>query len=235
MVIAMRGKDEFNIVIPYVRFTRQDISETPVVLDTNIIIDGRIMKLCSTKFLEGRLIIPRFVLRELQYIADSEDNLRKARGRRGLEILNQLQKTPAIDIKIHEEDFPEIQDVDAKIIRLAKLLNGKILTNDYNLAQVAELQRITVLNINELARALKPVVMPGETLSILVIKEGKEHNQGIGYLDDGTMIVIEQGKQFIGQTIKIEITSMLQTQAGQMIFSKPASFNKEHNSPRKKA
>jgi len=234
MVIAMKGKDEFNIVIPYLRFTRQDVSETPIILDTNIVIDGRIMKLCSTKFLEGRLIIPRFVLRELQYIADSEDSLRKTRGRRGLEILNQLQNLPGIDVKIHEEDFPEIQEVDAKIIHLAKLLGGKVLTNDYNLAQVAELQGITALNINELARALKPVVLPGEMLSVRVIKEGKEHNQGVAYLDDGTMIVVEQGKQHIGREIEIEITSILQTQAGQMIFSKPASFGKERSASRRK-
>ena len=221
MVVAMRGKDEFNLIIPYVRLSRQDMSTELIILDTSVIIDGRICDISQTKFVEGRFIIPRFVLKELQQIADSKDTLKRNRGRRGLEILSKIQKNPQVDVRIHEEDFPETVDVDTKLIKLAKILNAKIFTNDFNLGKVAELQGIRVLNINELANALKPIVLPGEMLEVKVIKEGKEYNQGIGYLDDGTMIVVENGRHLLGQTIRTSVTSVLQTTAGRMIFTKP--------------
>jgi len=223
MIIAIRGKDEFSLVIPYIKFARQDRGEEITVLDTSVIIDGRISDICDSKFIRGRFIIPRFVLKELQQIADSQDALKRNRGRRGLDVLNKMQKNPHIDIKIHEEDFPDIHEVDAKLVKLAKVINARIFTNDYNLNKVAELQGVGVLNINELANALKPVMLPGEIVEVKVIKEGKEQNQGIGYLDDGTMIVVEGGRQLIGQTKKVTVTSILQTAAGRMIFAKVAN------------
>jgi len=220
MVMALRGRDEFNVIIPYVKFSRQDQREELVLMDTSAIIDGRILDICKTKFLEGRLVIPRFVLKELQTIADSTDPLKRQRGRRGLEVLNAIQKDTNIAVKIHEQDFPGIADVDAKLVKLGKLLNAKVFTTDYNLNRIAELQGVLVMNINELANALKPVVLPGEIFDTKVIKEGKEHNQGIGYLDDGTMVVVEEGRKLLGQQVKVSVTSVLQTQAGRMIFTK---------------
>lgn len=220
MVMALRGKDEFNIIIPYVRLRRQDQPEDINLLDTSVIIDGRIVDICKTKFLGGKIIIPRFVLKELQQIADSTDAIKRQRGRRGLEMLHTIQKESGIDISLHEEDFPEIAEVDAKLVKLAKLLNAKILTVDFNLNRVAAIQGIKVLNINELANAIKPVVFPGEEMKIKLIKEGKEHNQAVGYLDDGTMVVVEDARRFIGQEVKVAVTSVLQTQAGRMIFTK---------------
>lgn len=228
MVIAMRGKDEFNLVIPYVRLARQDVSAELIILDTSVIIDGRITDISQTKFIEGRFIVPRFVLKELQQIADSKDNLKRNRGRRGLEILSKIQKNPNVDVRIHEDDFPDLADVDTKLIKLAKVLNAKIFTNDFNLNKVAELQGIRVLNINELANALKPIVLPGEMLEVKVVKEGKEYNQGIGYLDDGTMVVVENGKHLLGQTTKTIVTSVLQTTAGRMIFTKLETNRRAH-------
>ena len=220
MVMALRGKDEFNIIIPYVRLRRQDQSQDVVLLDTSVIIDGRIVDICKTRFLGGKVIIPKFVLRELQQIADSNDPIKRQRGRRGLEILNTIQNEPGMDITIHEQDFSETSEVDAKLVLLAKLLEAKILTVDFNLNRVASIQGIKVLNINELANALKPVVFPGEEMHIKLIKEGKEHNQAIGYLDDGTMVVVEDARRLIGQDVKVVVTSVLQTQAGRMIFTK---------------
>lgn len=220
MVMALRGKDEFNIIIPYVRLRRQDQSQDVVLLDTSVIIDGRIMDICKTRFLGGKIIIPKFVLRELQQIADSTDPIKRQRGRRGLEILNVIQNEPGMDITIHEQDFTETSEVDAKLVLLAKLLEAKILTVDFNLNRVASIQGIKVLNINELANALKPVVFPGEEIRIKLIKEGKEHNQGVGYLDDGTMVVVEDARRLIGQDVKVAVTSVLQTQAGRMIFTR---------------
>ena len=228
MVIAMRGKDEFNLVIPYVRLTRQDAGNELIILDTSVIIDGRISDISQTKFIEGRFIIPRFVLKELQQIADSRDGLKRNRGRRGLEILSKIQKNPQINVKIHDDDLPDEVDVDAKLIKLARILDAKLFTNDFNLSKVAELQGVKVLNINELASALKPIVLPGEILEIKVIKEGKEYNQGIGYLDDGTMVVVENGKHLLGQKIKTAVTSVLQTTAGRMIFTRPENDRKPH-------
>lgn len=220
MVIAMRGRDEFNLIIPYVKFSRRDRGDEVIVLDTSVIIDGRIADISQTKFVEGRFIIPRFVLRELQQIADADDSLRRNRGRRGLDILSRMQKSANIDIKIHEEDFPEIAEVDAKLVKLAKVLDAKIITNDFNLNKVAQLQNVRVLNINELANALRPVVLPEEFMEVKLVREGKEHNQAVAYLDDGTMVVVEEAKRLIGQTVKVIVTSVLQTAAGRMIFAK---------------
>ncbi|MBI3323480.1 MAG: TRAM domain-containing protein [Candidatus Omnitrophica bacterium] len=221
MAIALRERDEFNIIIPYVKFSRQDQREELVILDTSVVIDGRIADICQTRFLEGRFIVPRFVLKELQQIADSQDSIKRNRGRRGLDVLARIQKIQHIDVRIHEEDFAEPKEVDAKLVKLAKLLSARILTNDFNLNKIAELQGVQVLNINELANALKPVVLPGEVMEARVIKEGKEYNQGVAYLDDGTMVVVEQGRNLIGQTVRVLVTSVLQTAAGRMIFAKP--------------
>lgn len=220
MIIGMRGKDEFNIIIPYVRLRRLNQTEELVLLDTSVIVDGRIPDIYKTRFLDGKIVIPRFVLKELQQIADSTDPIKRQRGRRGLDILHALQKEAGQDITINEEDFPEIKEVDAKLVKLAKLSEAKILTVDFNLNRVATFQGVKVLNINELANVLKPVVFPGEELTIKLIKEGKEYNQAIGYLDDGTMVVVEEGRRLIGQDVKVAVTSVLQTQAGRMIFTK---------------
>ena len=223
MIVAIRGRDEFNLIIPYVKFTRHDQVQQNILLDTSVIIDGRIIDLCQTKFVEGRLVIPRFVLKELQQIADSSDALKRNRGRRGLDILNKIQKLDRVVVKIHDEDFPEITEVDAKLVKMAKVLDGKVFTNEYNLNKVAELEGVTVLNINELSNALKPVVLPGEIMEVKIVKEGKEFNQGIAYLDDGTMVVVEEARRLIGQTLPITVTSVLQTSAGRMIFGKNES------------
>lgn len=190
-----------------------------IVMDTSAIIDGRIADLYGTKFISARLLIPRFILRELQQIADSQDPLKRNRGRRGLDILNKMRKAK-IDIVIDDRDFPEIRDVDAKLVQLAKLYNAPILTTDYNLNKVAELQGVQVLNINDLANALKPVFLPGESLKIRIVKEGKEYNQGVGYLDDGTMVVVEDARHLIGSVLDVVVTSVLQTSAGRIIFTK---------------
>lgn len=220
MVVAIRGRDEFNLIIPYVKFTRHDQVQQNILLDTSVIIDGRIIDLCQTKFIEGRLVIPRFVLKELQQIADSSDALKRNRGRRGLDILNKIQKLDRIVVKIHDEDFPEITEVDAKLVKMAKVLDGKIFTNDYNLNKVAELEGVIVLNINDLSNALKSIVLPGELLEVKIVKEGKEFNQGVAYLDDGTMVVVEEARKLLGHTLNVAVTSVLQTSAGRMIFGK---------------
>jgi uncharacterized protein YacL len=191
------------------------------ILDTSVIIDGRIADIVKTGFLDGTLIIPTFVLEELQHIADSSDALKRNRGRRGLDILNRIQKELMIKVQILEIDFDDIQEVDSKLVRLAKKMNGKVVTNDFNLNKVCELQEVGVLNINDLANAVKPVVLPGEEIVVQVIKDGKEHGQGIGYLDDGTMIVVEGGREYIGSRLEVLVTSVLQTSAGRMIFAKP--------------
>lgn len=193
----------------------------PKVLDTSVIIDGRIADICETNFLEGPIIIPEFVLGELQHIADSSDALKRNRGRRGLDVLNRIQKELPIEVQIYDGDFEDIPEVDSKLIKLAKVLEGVLVTNDYNLNKVSDFHGVTVLNINDLANAVKPVVLPGEELSVQVIRDGKEKRQGIAYLDDGTMIVVEDGQDYIGKTIDVIITSVLQTSAGRMIFAKP--------------
>lgn len=196
----------------------------PKILDTSVIIDGRIADICSTGFLEGPLVIPEFVLNELQHIADSSDDLKRKRGRRGLDILNKMQKELDIEIIIHDKKYKDIKEVDSKLLKLTQDLNGKILTNDYNLNKVANVQNIKVLNINELANAVKPVVLPGEEMVVEVVRDGKESGQGLAYLDDGTMIVVESGKRYIGETIDVVVTSVLQTSAGKMIFGKPKNL-----------
>lgn len=220
MTLALRAKDELNLMIPYVSLNPQGPRGELIILDTSVIIDGRIADICQTRFIEGRIIIPRFVLKELQQIADSADALKRNRGRRGLDILNKLQKSSSLDVKIRDEDFPDISEVDAKLVRMAKMISAKIVTNDFNLNKVAEIQGVTVLNINELANALKPVVLPGELLEVKLVKEGKEYNQAVAYLDDGTMIVVENGRPMIGRTLKVMVSSVLQTQAGKMIFAR---------------
>ncbi|PWW19268.1 uncharacterized protein YacL [Cytobacillus oceanisediminis] len=196
------------------------------ILDTSVIIDGRIADICQTGFLEGTIVIPQFVLEELQHIADSSDVLKRNRGRRGLDILNRIQKELSINVEIYEGDFEEIQEVDSKLVKLAKITNGVVVTNDFNLNKVCELQKVAVLNINDLANAVKPVVLPGEEMKVQVIKDGKEQNQGIAYLDDGTMIVVEEGRNYIGKHIDVLVTSVLQTSAGRMIFAKPKLLEK---------
>jgi uncharacterized protein YacL len=192
-----------------------------ILVDTSVIIDGRVADIARTGFLPGALLIPRFVLNELQYIADSPDGLRRARGRRGMEVLTELQKEPAVSIRISDIDVEGVREVDDKLVILARQLRCPILTNDYNLNRVAELQGVPILNINELANAVKSVVLPGETLSVQVIQEGKEQGQGVGYMDDGTMVVVENGNRFIGQTRDVNVTKVLQTAAGRMIFARP--------------
>ncbi|MBB6455212.1 uncharacterized protein YacL [Salirhabdus euzebyi] len=198
----------------------------PKILDTSVIIDGRIADICQTKFLEGTVIIPQFVLEELQHIADSSDVLKRNRGRRGLDVLNRMQKEIAVGVQIYEGDFEEVHEVDSKLVKLAKKLSGILVTNDFNLNKVCEFQNVEVLNINDLANAVKPVVLPGEELNVHVIKDGKEDKQGVAYLDDGTMIVVEEGRDYIGKTIEVLVTSVLQTSAGRMIFAKPKLLEK---------
>lgn len=200
-----------------------DVPGSYKLLDTSVIIDGRIADISQTGFIEGALVVPQFVLTELQHIADSSDTLKRTRGRRGLDILKKLQDERMTKVEITDEDFEDVQEVDLKLVRLAKKMGNdtQIVTNDFNLNKVCELHQVKVLNINDLANAVKPVVIPGEDMQIVVIKEGKEHNQGVAYLDDGTMIVVEGGRGFIGQTITVTVTSVLQTSAGRMIFAKP--------------
>jgi uncharacterized protein YacL len=192
----------------------------PKVLDTSVIIDGRIADICEAHFLDGVMLIPQFVLRELQFVADSADSLKRQRGRRGLEVLQRIQKMPHLEVEIADDDFPNIADVDLKLIELAKRYDGKILTNDYNLNKVASLQGIEILNVNQLANSLKPVVLPGETMRVFILREGKEYNQGVAYLDDGTMVVVDGARRMINKTIDITVTSVHQTTAGKMIFGR---------------
>jgi len=190
------------------------------IIDTSAIIDGRVADVFETKFLTGPVIVGRFVLKELQNIADSSDTMKRARGRRGLDILQRLQDHPDIQVKVYEKDYPEVKDVDGKLVLLARELDGKIITTDFNLNKVASLQGVTVLNVNDLANALKPAVLPGEAMSIFIAKEGKEKEQGVGYLDDGTMVVVEEGRRLVGKKIDAIVTSVLQTSAGRMIFTR---------------
>ena len=194
--------------------------KTYKILDTSVIIDGRIADIAETGFLDGIIVIPQFVLRELQLVADSSDSLKRNRGRRGLDILQRLQKNTSLNIQIIEDDFPSVREVDLKLIELAKVYEGKIITNDFNLNKVAQLQGVEVLNINELANSLKPIVLPGEIMKVFILKEGKEYNQGVAYLDDGTMVVVDNARKMIGKNVDVSVTSVLQTTAGKMIFGK---------------
>ncbi len=219
-VLALRGKDEFNIIIPYVRFRRENDKRDVVLLDTSAIIDGRVGDLYKTKFLSGRLVVPRFVLEELQRLADSADDNKRQKGRRGVELLHSMQKDASIDIHIHEDDLMEEEAVDAKLIRLAKVMDARLYTTDFNLDRIASLQGIDVLNINALLEATHVAVITGDELEVKLIKEGKEKHQAVGYMPDGTMVVVSDAKSMIGESVKVVVTSVLQTQAGKMIFGK---------------
>jgi len=219
-LIGLSKGTEISVANIFRLFRGQSLEENLKILDTSVIIDGRIADVCESGFLEGVFILPQFILQELQHVADSADTIKRARGRRGLDILHKVQKMSNITVRIVDEDFPKIKEVDSKLVALAKLLNAKVITNDFNLNKVAELQGVSVLNINELANALKPVVLPGELIKVFILKEGKEHNQGVAYLDDGTMVVIENARRLIGKNADVTVTSVLQTTAGRMIFSK---------------
>ncbi len=195
-------------------------TSSPKILDTSVIIDGRIADICETGFLEGPLIVPQFVLKELQHIAGSPDSIKRNRGRRGLDILQRIQKNVDMTVRIVDHDFPKIREVDAKLVALGKVLKGKVLTNDFNLNKVAELQGVPVLNVNQLANAVKPVVLPGEVMNVYIMKEGKEYGQGVAYLDDGTMVVVDNARRHVGKNIDVAVTSVLQTTAGRMIFTR---------------
>ena len=217
--VALRRRSDLDGLTAKL-FSRGSKSELDKVLDTSVIIDGRIADICETGFVDGTLIVPQFVLRELQQVADSGDALKRNRGKRGFDVLQRLQRNPKVTVKIDDLDFPQIGEVDRKLIEVAKLLGGKVLTNDYNLNKLSELSGVPVLNINELANSLKPVVLPGELMQVRVLKEGKEAGQGVGYLDDGTMVVVDHGKKFLGQIVDVMVTSVLQTTAGRMIFTR---------------
>ncbi len=223
-IVGLKKSEWFNPVTLFTFLRERSVGRSHKILDTSVIIDGRIMDICDTGFIEGTLVIPQFVLRELQQVADSPDPLKRQRGRRGLDILQKLQKSSTVSVVVSELDFTEIKDVDSKLIELAKQLDAKIITNDFNLNKVAQLHRISVLNINELSNALKPVVLPGETIKVFILKEGKEKDQGVAYLDDGTMVVVDNARKMIGKNIDITVTSVLQTTAGKMIFGR---FNEE--------
>ncbi|WP_090796867.1 PIN/TRAM domain-containing protein [Pelagirhabdus alkalitolerans] len=234
--VGFKRRDEFANILTLARKDKEQseaseeeaskVAPKAKLLDTSVIIDGRIADICQTHFLEGTIIIPHFVLEELQHIADSSDALKRNRGRRGLDVLNRLQKEIPVDVEMYDGDFEDIQEVDSKLVKLAKVSDGIVVTNDFNLNKVCEFQNVPVLNINDLANAVKPVVLPGEQLVVQVIKDGKEQNQGVAYLDDGTMIVVEEGRHHIGESIEVIITSVLQTSAGRMIFAKPKALEK---------
>jgi uncharacterized protein YacL len=219
----LQTKDEFRFIIPYVEFSKQVKGGRPLVLDTSVIIDGRIADICDTRFIDTKLVVPRFVLQELQSVADSSDKLKRNRGRRGLDMLKRMQNNAKVDLQIHEGNLPELRDVhkvDERLVVLAKSLGARVVTNDYNLNKIAQLQGVEVINLNELANALKSVALPGESMSLRVVKPGDQVGQGVGYLEDGTMVVVEQGRSMIGHEVTITVTSVLQTPAGRMIFGR---------------
>jgi uncharacterized protein YacL len=219
----LQTKDEFRFIIPYVEFSKQAKGGRPLVLDTSVIIDGRIADICDTRIIDSKLVVPRFVLQELQAVADSSDKLKRNRGRRGLDMLKRLQGNPKVDLQVHEANLPEYRDVtkvDERLVVLAKVLGGRVVTNDFNLNKIAQLQGVEVVNLNEVANALKSVALPGEALTVRVVKPGDQLGQGVGYLEDGTMVVVEQGRAHVGQEVAIAVTSVLQTPAGRMIFGR---------------
>ncbi|MBI5189532.1 MAG: TRAM domain-containing protein [Nitrospirae bacterium] len=220
LAFGARKGSEFDLKRTMDAFKAAESQENIKLLDTSVIIDGRIADICETGFIEGVFMIPQFILHELQHIADSSDPMKRARGRRGLDILHRIQKISGLDVRVVDDDFPKIREVDAKLVALAKAKGGKVVTNDFNLNKVAALQGVTVLNINDLSNAVKPVVLPGEAMRVFVLKEGKEFGQGVGYLDDGTMIVVENGRKQIGRNVDVSVTSVLQTTAGRMIFTR---------------
>jgi uncharacterized protein YacL len=219
----LQTKDEFRFIIPYVEFAKQIKGGRPLMLDTSVIIDGRIADICDTRFIDTKLIVPRFVLQELQSIADSSDKLKRNRGRRGLDMLKRMQNNPKVELQMHEGTLPELRDVhkvDERLVVMAKALGARVVTNDFNLNKIAQLQGVDVINLNELANALKSVALPGEALQVRLVKQGDQIGQGVGYLEDGTMVVVEQGRSSIGQDVTITVTSVLQTPAGRMIFGR---------------
>ena len=220
IILAMRSnKEDFSLIIPYVRFRPQSQPDSLILLDTSVVIDGRVADLIEAHFLEGLIVVPRFVLKEIQQIADSTDAIKRARGRRGLEMLNRIQRNTEAEVRIHEGDFPEEKEVDAKLIRLARNLNAKLYTNDYNLGKIAELQKISYVNLHEVAKCLKVILLPGEILRLKIVREGKDKGQGIGYMPDGTMVVIQNGHSHIGEQVEAEVQSLLQTGAGIIVFA----------------
>jgi uncharacterized protein YacL len=220
IILAVRSnKEDFSLIIPYVRFSPQNKPDNLLLLDTSVIIDGRIADLIEAHFLEGLIVVPRFVLRELQQISDSADAIKRARGRRGLEMLNRIQRNTTVEVRIHDGDFPEEKEVDAKLVRLARNLNARLYTNDYNLARVAELQHVSCLNLHEVAKCLKVILLPGEILRLKIVREGKDKSQGLGYLPDGTMVVVTNGQSHIGQQAEVIVQSLLQTGAGVIVFA----------------
>jgi uncharacterized protein YacL len=231
----LQTKDDVRFVIPYVEFARQSRGARPLILDTSVIIDGRIADICETRIIDSPLFIPRFVLQELQAIADSADKLKRNRGRRGLDMLNKLQTNDKVEIRVSDTRLPSIDeagDVDQKLVALAKKVDGRVVTNDYNLNKIAQIRGVEVININDLANALKPVVMPGETLTVRIIKPGEEPGQGVGYLEDGTMIVAENAREKINEEVTLTVTSVLQTSAGRMIFGRPEGMPLPPRRPR---
>jgi uncharacterized protein YacL len=220
IVLAMRSnKEDFSLIIPYVRFAPRNKPDNLLLLDTSVIIDGRIADLIEANFLEGMIVVPRFVLKELQQVADSNDAIKRARGRRGLEMLNRIQRNPRNEVKIHDGDFPEETGVDAKLVRLARNLGAKLFTNDYNLGKIAELQKVHCMNMHDLAKSMKSILLPGEVLTLRIVREGKDKGQGVGYMPDGTMVVINNGQAHIGQQVEVQVQSMLQTGAGIIVFA----------------
>ncbi len=219
----LQTKDEFRFIIPYVEFSKQVKGAKPLVLDTSVIIDGRIADICDTRFIDTKLIVQRFVLQELQSVADSSDKLKRNRGRRGLDMLKRMQSNPKVELQMHEANLPVLRDVhkvDERLVVLAKALDARVVTNDYNLNKIAQLQGVEVINLNELANALKSVALPGELMIVRIVKPGDQLGQGVGYLEDGTMVVVEHGRSMIGQEVSITVTSVLQTPAGRMIFGR---------------
>jgi uncharacterized protein YacL len=220
IVLAMRSnKEDFSLIIPYVRFAPQNKPDNLLLLDTSVVIDGRIADLIEANFIEGLIVLPRFVLKELQQIADSSDPIKRARGRRGLEMLNRIQKNPRNEVKIHDGDFPDEKEVDAKLIRLARNLGAKLYTNDYNLGKIAELQSVNYVNLHDVAKSMRVILLPGEMLSLRIVREGKDKGQGVGYLPDGTMVVVNNGQGVIGQQAEVQVQSLLQTGAGIIVFA----------------
>ena len=220
IVLAMRSnKEDFSLIIPYVRFSPQNQPDRLLLLDTSVIIDGRIADLIEAKFIEGLVVVPRFVLHELQQIADSADSVKRARGRRGLDLLNRLQHNTKIEVRIHDGDFPEEKGVDAKLVRLARGLNAKLYTNDFNLAKVAELQGVACLNLHEIGRLMKAALLPGEILELRIVREGRDKRQGIGYLPDGTMVIVNNAQAHVGKQIDVQVQSTIQTGAGIIVFA----------------
>jgi len=222
LTLGIKGKDDFHLVIPYVKFKRQEMKEEVIVMDTSVIIDGRILDIVKTKFVEAKFLVPRFVLNELHALSDSTDHMKRQKGKRGIEILHSLKKEPNVDVEISDQAVEGVKSVDEKIIRLGQEQDAKVMTTDYNLNRIAQLQGVGVLNINDLANALKPTFIAGQRFQLKLIKEGKEHNQAIGYLEDGTMVVVEGARRLIGKTVSIEVTSILQSSSGRIVFTKLA-------------